>query len=112
MGGLDNNGSNGRCVYAHFLHGEYVVAVGVPREEAERRQVVVQPRQLVREPQQFVDDFVRKLIKEHGQDMVIPAHETTPDILWVGNPHHGLYVSVNGQYNPQLETVIDEVNKI
>lgn len=112
MDRIDNNGSNERYVYAHFLHGEYVVAVGVPREEALRRQVVVQPRQLVREPQQFVDDFVRKLVEEHGKGAVIPAHETTPDILWVGNPHHGLYVSVNGQYDPRLEIAIDEVNKI
>ncbi|MBS3114342.1 hypothetical protein J4448_04530 [Candidatus Woesearchaeota archaeon] len=111
------NGSNGKYVYAHHLpgqdgHGEYIVAVGVPFKEASRRQVSVQPRPLVKTPQQFVDDFVKELIEKHGRDAVKSAHETTPNALWVGSPKNGLYVSVKELYGSQLEGVIDEVNRI
>ncbi len=103
----NGNGHKG-SVYAHSLHGELVVVVGVPPEEASRRQIVIKPRELIKNPDQFLQDLVREL----GTVAIIPAHPSNPNLLYAGSPKHGYVLSVLPQYEDQLEKIIDNINVI
>lgn len=107
MGNGGYNGNGHRSVYVHHLHGELIVAVGVPSREASSRQVIVQPRQLVKTPQQFVDDFVRRLRDEAH----LPDKPTTK-VVYAGSPQHGFYITISEPPEAKLECIIDKVNQI